>query len=615
MAATGEHSSVADSDGYELHDNVAVDLINYVRSNTIRNEQQFLLLSFAYASGLFANTHDYVSSVTIGTSSSGKSHLKDKVDHIYGKLNVLNASTGTDKALIYDDGWDEADIISMGELQQPPEEMLEFLKRAHGGDEEVVIKSTRGNPASGFETVTIRKQSKAYHMTFAQFEADFEFWNRLLKIPVHESESKNRAVGRMVAGHENIHVGDGETEYGYPFPTGTQALREHMASVKQHAPKRVVLPTGDEFGWDVWAVVAPIFNHSRSEVNRIYSMVFNIIKASALLNYKHRERTTTTVTEGDDVYEKEALVLAPQDVANVMRCLRALRATTHEIDHKKRAIVEAIKAKSGPDNAIEGVGPISEFLKESDAPEVKASELDAILGDLEDNFLIEINEGAGGDSGKDVYRAFEWDRLGRPNIDAHASLFEDCVDPIDGGDFLSAWSEQRSAIEATADSVLGEASATTTVQADDGLSTTDDGDASLGSWDDTPTEQTYTVSPWTKSIHERISPVLDGKRIPDMQDVPVEAFLGLVSLYNPELAGVDTTGTMLDPDHEVWDQTHKPDEWVTTETDARQQFNEAVSECITEGIITFDEVHDELPDGTPVDVTLDIVAPDEVTTS
>jgi hypothetical protein len=72
---------------------------------------------------------------------------------------------------------------------------------------------------------------------------------------------------------------------------------------------------------------------------------------------------------------------------------------------------------------------------------------------------------------------------------------------------------------------------------------------------------------------------------------------------------------MLDPDHEVWDQPHKPDEWVTTETDARQQFNEAVSECITEGIITFDEVHDELPDGTPVDVTLDIVAPDEVTTS
>ena len=170
MAATGEHSTVADSDGYELHDNVAVDLINYVRSNTIRNEQQFLLLSFAYASGLFANTHDYVSSVTIGTSSSGKSHLKDKVDHIYGKLNVLNASTGTDKALIYDDAWGEADIISMGELQQPPEEMLEFLKRAHGGDEEGGMKANRGNPARGFETGKRSKKSKEEQMTVGEGE-------------------------------------------------------------------------------------------------------------------------------------------------------------------------------------------------------------------------------------------------------------------------------------------------------------------------------------------------------------------------------------------------------------------------------------------------------------
>jgi len=613
MSATDDQPSVTTSDEHELHDNVAVDLINYVRSNTIRNEQQFLLLSFAYATGLFEDTGDYVSSVTIGTSSSGKSHLKDKVDDIFGRLNVMDASTGSEKSLIYDDDWDPADVVSMGELQQPPEELIEFLKRAHGGDEEVVIRSTRGNPSEGFDTEKIVKKSKSYHFTFAQFEADFEFWNRLLKIPVHESESKNKAVGRMVAGHENIHVGDGETEYGYSFTAGTQALREHMASVKQHAPKRAVLPTGDEFGWDVWSVVAPIFNHSRSEVNRIYSMVFNIIKASALLNYKHRERTTTTVTDGDVVREEEALVVAPQDVANVVRCLRALRATTHEIDHKKRAIVEAIKAKSGPDNAIEGVGPISEFLKESDAPEVKASELDAILGDLEDNFLIEINEGAGGDSGKDVYRAFEWDRLGRPNIDAHASLFEDCVDPIDGGDFLSAWSEQRSAIEATADSVLGEASDTTTVRADDGLTTTDDGDASLGSWDETPDTESYTVSPWAKRIHERITPILDGKRIPDMQDVPVESFLGLVSIYNPDLHGVDTAGTMLDPDHEVWDQTHKADAWVTTETAARQEFKQAVSELINEGIITFDEVHDELSDGTPVDVTLDIVDPEQVT--
>jgi len=130
-------------------------------------------------------------------------------------------------------------------------------------------------------------------------------------------------------------------------------------------------------------------------------MVFNIIKASALLNYKHRDR----VTKVDDGEEYEAVLVDPEDVVNVIRCLETLRATTHEIDQKKRAIVEGIRAKSGPDDAIEGVGPIREFLKESDAPEVKQGELENILEDLADNFLIHIGEGSG-EGGRDVYRAY-----------------------------------------------------------------------------------------------------------------------------------------------------------------------------------------------------------------
>lgn len=152
-----------------------------------------------------------------------------------------------------------------------------------------------------------------------------------------------------------------------------------------------------------------------------------------MLNYKHRDRVTVT----EDGEEHEGSPRAPQDVANITRCLEALQSTTHEIDQKKRAIVEAIRAKSGPDDAIEGMGPIREFLKESDAPEVKQGELQAILGDLEDNFLVEINEEAG-EGGRDVYRAYKWDKLGVPRIDEYADLFADCVDPIgvsppDGG--------------------------------------------------------------------------------------------------------------------------------------------------------------------------------------
>jgi len=148
------------------------------------------------------------------------------------------------------------------------------MKRAHGGDEEVVIRSTRGNPAQGFETEVIRKPAKGYHFTYAQFEADFEFWNRLLKVPVHESESKNRAVGRMAAGHHSISLGDSDVEYGFEFEDGKKALQGHMADVKYNAPKHAVLPNGgDDHDWDCWEIVKPIFNHSQPLSIRIESCV------------------------------------------------------------------------------------------------------------------------------------------------------------------------------------------------------------------------------------------------------------------------------------------------------------------------------------------------------
>jgi len=148
----------------------------------------------------------------------------------------------------------------MGELQQPPEEMIEFLKRAHGGDEEVVIRSTRGNPADGFESKKIVKKAKSYHFTYAQMDADFEFWNRLMKIPVHESESKNRAVGKLQAGYSEIELPNSEFAYGYDYH-GLEELQDHMLDVKQNAPKRAVMPIEVDIddAVDPWDVFEPIF--------------------------------------------------------------------------------------------------------------------------------------------------------------------------------------------------------------------------------------------------------------------------------------------------------------------------------------------------------------------
>lgn len=594
---------------YQLHDNVAVDIINYSRGVTIRNEQQFLLLMWSYISGLMDDTHDYNNSVCIGTSSSGKTHLKDKADEICDKLDVMDASTGTDKSLIHDDEWDVADIISMGELQQPNEEMLEFMKRADGGDEEVVIRQTRGNPQEGFETVPIRKPAKCYHFTYAQFDADFEFWNRLLKIPVHESESKNRAVGRLEAGHENITIGDEDIEYGYDVEEVKAALQNHMLAIKQNAPKRVELPNNqDEHDWGCWDVLQPIFNHGRSEVNRVYKMVFNLVKASALMNFKNRDRTTIT-KDGEDY---EALVAEPQDVANIVRCLRVLRATTHEIDRKKRAIVEGIRAKSGPDDAIEGLGPIREFLKESDAAEVKQGEMQNILEDLQENFLIHIIEDAG-EGGRDVYRAYKWDKLGRPLVDENAEIFEDSVDPIDNEPFLESWQDLRKNLETTAQDLLKSAS----LDAEDriGSSTSSGGsnDSGGGGLSDfgggVEEDEEIELEPWTETILDEIAPVIDESRIKNLKAVPPEAFLGMTGLSNPDLSDVEHDGTMLDPDHDVWEQESKPDNWVESETQARIVVEESIDELIEKDVINFKEIHDE-QNGTPIDATLSVDRPD-----
>lgn len=563
-----ESGQVIDANNdYDLAENVLCDVVEYIRSNTIRNEEQFVLLTLAYASGLFEDPNDFVSTVTIGTSSSGKTHLKDRADELYTHLDVFDATTGTDKSLIHDDAWNEADLISMGELNQPPKEMLEFMKRAHGGDEEIVIRQTEGNPATGFEVNPIRKESKSYHFTFAQFDADFEFWNRLLKVPAHESESKNRAVGRMAFGHEDIDL-DGDTEYGYPFPSGTERLQAHMLEVKRSAPKRVALPMNDACDLDTWEIIKPIFNHERSESNRIYRMVANLIKASALLNYQHRE-TTSVPASMDDTESVEAICAEPQDIANVCRCLRTLRATTHEIDARKRSVIEAIRTRGGETNTVEGLEPIVEYLEESDASQVNKPELEAILEDLENDYLVVID-------GNEI-TARNWDALGEPKILEHAEYFEGCIDPIMGDPFVDSWKAYRDDVRTEGTELLGETEidsepATERPETNTGV---DIGDLNSA------------LESHEQAICMALKREVDGVMIDDPGSVTVETLLGLVG-PDEDIAGVDTTGTLLDPNHVVWDVEDKPDSWVSTETDARIKIQVAVEKLVANGLMAFE---------------------------
>lgn len=206
-----------------------------------------------------------------------------------------------------------------------------------------------------------------------------------------------------------------------------------MLELKRNAPKLAVLPNNSEqFDWAVWDVLELIFKQSRSESNRVYDMVANLIKASAMVNFHSRDTVSWNVRTEDGIEQVEGVVATAQDVANIVRCLDVLRATTHEIDQRKRAVVDAINVK-GEDGEVEGLEPIIAYLEESDASQVNLPELENIIDDLEANYLISVDG--------DTYTANNWDALGEPRIDEHARFFTNCEDPLSGDPFLDWWEQ------------------------------------------------------------------------------------------------------------------------------------------------------------------------------
>lgn len=419
---------------YDLNENVLIDVIKYIRSNTIGNEEQFLLLTLGYVSSLMINPADYISTVMIGTSSSVKMHLTDRVVELFELLDTIHTSADLDTSLVYSKEWDRADVISMGDFNQLSEEAIKLIEHATKGDEEAIFQLTHGDSVDDFNCKKIIKRAKSCHLTHTQIDMDFEFWNRLLRIPVHESESKNRAMGQMIFNYHDI---DTDTKYGYEFDAGTECLQAHMLEIKHHAPKQVIIPNAESGPIDTWGVIEPIFNHKNSEALDVYPIVANLIKASALINFQARETVEITAQNDENEHATtDALVAEPQDIANVCRCIKTLRGTTHKIGVRKRSVIEAIQAKGGEDSTVNGLDPIIEYIEESNALHIDKTEIKTILSKLDADSLITVD-------GNSI-TARNWDALGEPRIFEYTEHFDDCVDPITGEDFVGSWREYRS---------------------------------------------------------------------------------------------------------------------------------------------------------------------------
>ena len=550
---------------HELSENVVNDLVEYGRSDIVRNEEQFSLGTLGYLTGFMDDPSHFVCWVMIGTAGSGKSHIQNVIEALFPDRYLYKATSGSDKSIIYDDTWDEAYIAALDELQKPSDEIIEILKSLHGGeDEEFRYKVTSDGRGADRNVDEIVRKPLPFSFLYAQYEPDFELWDRMLKIPVHESEEKNEGVVATQWDHKMVSFGDTEASYMFDFEDGKKALQDHVRSMPKDA--RVKIPAGEEeFGWDAVEHVKPIFDINRSETNRVSGMVANLVRASCLLNHENRE--TKRLKVDDEVVE--CYIAEPQDVANILACRDVLLATTHQLDRKKKAICLAIEEKGGTTNAA-SIPDIIEYLRETNASFVKRTQVEAMLQDLIDNHLVEKMERAG-ENGANLYKFNGFHQLGKLKInDRFQEVFDGCYDPIAERNFIESAKQQNEDLRPSMADFMSETSVST-----------DSEEARKEQATLTGEEQKFDLTPLQEAVRSHLHDTLDSQRVEglDEREPSLQEMLGVIDLGDdPEM--FDETDTIFDPDNEVW--LHEVG--VETLQDAEERINETMTKLMEKGV-------------------------------
>lgn len=568
---------------YALSDNVVEDLVDYTRSRTVKNEQQFVLTLLGYISGHMENPKHYISGVLIGTAGCGKSHVQNTVAELIPDDIMYNVTTGSTKAIIYDrENWNRAMIANMDELNKPDDEVIEILKSVHGGeDEEFVYKVTGGGEGADRETDGITLQAVPYWFLYAQYEPDFEMWDRLLKVPIHESAEKNEGVARTHWGHSMVQFADSDKNYMYDFDDGTAALKDHIRELPRDATVAFPTEIGEEYGTSFYEAVRDIFDIDRSETNRVSKMVANLVRASALLNHKNRDKRKLKVKNKG---VREAIIAEPQDLANIMACRDVLMATTHQLDRKRRAICLAINEVGGsqkaapikhPDDKDSEPKSIMGYLRATNASFVKKSQIIQMLADLEENGLIEKLEGAG-EGGRNLYKFTSWQNLGKFQIDdGFKELFDGTDDPFESRSFVDTARSINDNLTPKASDFMSNNEVTSGGESKEAQATLT-GDTGGSDID-------YDLSDAEHHVYEALKATVDGVTIDglDEHDPTPAELVGAVPLGETEEEH-DLDGTLLDPDHIAW--SSGPDEWVESRQDVERELEKIMRNLTHEGI-------------------------------
>lgn len=637
MSTDSEFSSLQtaidenEADTSILHENKVKDLVIIANGNIIANEQQMVLGHLGLTTGFMWPHKRNVNSILTGPSAGGKSDTQQAiVDGLPMDLGY-KASDSSAMGVLDDDRWEQSLYAPLDEWQKIPEKLTEIMKGVAGGpdDEYRYVRSVSDDEAdSGRSGHEIVKKAKPYQFLYAQHALDHELSTRLLFLPIDDNVHIRDAIIEKQGGAESISVEGYDKEFIFDTVDRERAMRQHLREIPTEMDddgNNRGLVDGKLPPW-IRKSVKPIFDKSRTETNRVSGQIFNLIRSSAVIN--HDDRESITVTHDDK--EVTAYIATPQDAANVMSCRETLLAKTHHLTTIKREMLNAIRAHQHFDQAEEGVGvtvtTIRNYLEDSSSLSVpRKDKLRDLLRELSEHFYVEIHERAG-PNGAHLYEFKSLRDIGVPRVSNLKQYMDDgeiekceslCPDVdlsdpyVDSNDpfrdqpFKETVESMRDEFAAnaveratqSAELVAGGGSSDDNPKGQGG-ETTDEGELTLqqamgGDSDGETDVETQFDDQSEVIVYQQLTEHADDVvwEIDNVEDLHL---VGAVE-KGESVSEADFSGTIVNPDHECWDTPVKPDDWVTDESDAEKEIEEAMNALETKGIIEFEM--DGQPDG------------------
>jgi len=634
-----------EASGVELSENVAEDVVEYLRGNIVGHEQNGLLMYFSVLSGWGYGDDFHTNVIGMGPPGSGKSLTKNKIRNLVDEGDAYTKTDATSNAILDSREWDLSVVAILDEYDKVNRDIIEVLKSSNpedGGyakDRNVEDPDARG----GYSPTEVSADANPWVLLYAPSSKkggiNDELEDRALILYFSNDKFTRRGIGRKEFGHEDINVDTADHEYEYIYDTHALAarLRKRLRSLpvdtkyeenedddQEYLASRVGDTSVYIPHW-CWYACEPIFNLDDDATNRVYGLVVNLIKASALLNHDRRERKEMEVYVDADSTEtetREAVVVGPQDVANVLCCLPTLLSTTHELTPLKRHILDAVRATE-PATDADGttVTKVQNWLETNDIPHPSRSTLKSRLDELDEDYYLNKYKSCAGPKGQaDAYQIAEHGALEVPNVSdlqRHADRdgielatedcvhidpedpFADCSDPIRDQPFVDTVTEFRAefvgeTVEEDSDILVeamgGPVDGDVTDHTDDGDSqqtltdeSADMEDAGSGSVElDPEGDPDDLTEQWVfEACQEQAG-------TPFGQSASVEQYLGLVDPDTTERT--DTEDSPLNPDHDLWQvRPDLKDDRVISESDAKRELSDAFGRLKQKGLVALDD--------------------------